>query len=325
MIDITFIIPAYNCSNSISKAVTSIEINSKNINYEILIVENGSTDNSNFIIAQLAKKNKCIRVFHSKKGVSRARNLGIRNAKGKWLFFLDADDYLIDNINEFEDSDLIIWNYKVAKKKKELSATAQIINTPDKIKRTIIHMLNDPTKFMTVWGKLFNKEIINKNQLLFDENIEVGEDSEFFLQYLLNVKTITFNPDYVYHYSMDVGSTTRSQNIQLIDKYQRSMNAIWNKSRNLSSDIRQAINGYIAINFIVAVVRGIYVQDIGFINKSHKMRMYAQNFPFKSAINKITLNKNRNLKLMPMFLIKYHLSWLANIIFQARSLQNKNR
>lgn len=325
MIDITFIIPAYNCSNSISRAVKSIEVNSKNINYEILIVENGSTDNSNVIIKQLAKKNKCIRVFHSKKGVSRARNLGIKNAKGKWLFFLDADDYLIDNFNKFQNSDLIIWNYKVGQKKRELSSTTQIVKSPDKIKQAIIYMLNDPTKFMTVWGKLFNKEIINKNQLLFDESIEVGEDSEFFLQYLLKVKTITFNPDYVYCYSMDDGSTTRSQDVQLIDKYQKSMSVIWNKSRNFSFDTKQAINGYIAINFIVAVVRGIYVQEIGLSDKYSKMKMYAQKFPFKDAINKITYNKNKNPKLMPMFLIKYHLSWLANIIFQARRLQNKNK
>lgn len=323
MIDISFIIPAYNCSDSISKAVKSIETNIKNNNYEILIVENGSTDNTNSIIEQLAQENECIRILHSKKGVSRARNFGIINAQGKWLFFLDADDYLINKIDISENSDLVIWNYKVAQKKKELSSFIKTIKSPDKIKQIIVHMLNDPTKFMTVWGKLFNREIINENKLLFDENVEVGEDSEFLLQYLLRIKIITFNPEYVYLYSVDDCSTTRSQDIRLIDKYQKSMRVMWNKSQNFPLDIKQAINGYISINFIVAVVRGIYVQEISFLDKGNKMKMYAQRFPFKDAINKLALDKNQNPKLIPIFLIKYHLSWLANIIFQVRSLQNK--
>ena len=323
MIDISFIVPAYNCSDSISRAVKSIETNNKNINYEILIVENGSTDNTNSIIEQLAKENKYIKIFHSKKGVSRDRNFGIKNAQGKWLFFLDADDYLIDKIDILKNSDLIIWNYKVAQRKKELSAFIKNIKSSDKIKQTIVHMLNDPTKFMTVWGKLFNREIIEKNKLWFDESVEVGEDSEFLLQYLLKIKTITFSSKYIYLYSTDNYSTTRSQDIRLIDKYQRSMRVIWNKSQSLPLDIKQAINGYISINFIVAVVRGIYVQKISFWDKDKRMKGYAQRFPFKDAINKLALDKNRNPKLMPIFLIKYHLSWLANMIFQIRSLQNK--
>ena len=67
MIDISFIVPAYNCSDSISRAVKSIETNNKNINYEILIVENGSTDNTNSIIEQLAKENKYIKNFSFQK------------------------------------------------------------------------------------------------------------------------------------------------------------------------------------------------------------------------------------------------------------------
>ena len=76
----------------------------------------------------------------------------------------DIRDYW-DKIDILKNSDLIIWNYKVAQRKKELSAFIKNIKSSDKIKQTIVHMLNDPTKFMTVWGKLFNREIIEKNKL----------------------------------------------------------------------------------------------------------------------------------------------------------------
>lgn len=88
---ISFIIPAYNAADTIEKAVQSLTDVPRT---EVLIVENGSTDKTEQILQQLKKKYSNIKIFTSDKGVSNARNLGIQNATGEWLAFVDADDYL---------------------------------------------------------------------------------------------------------------------------------------------------------------------------------------------------------------------------------------
>ncbi|HGQ0659362.1 TPA: glycosyltransferase family 2 protein, partial [Streptococcus pneumoniae] len=91
---ISIIIPLHNGEDTIIRAVKSV-INSRLYGdlIEIIIVENGSTDQSFKISQKLATENSNIRVLKSDKGTSFARNVGIEKSKGKWLIFLDADDY----------------------------------------------------------------------------------------------------------------------------------------------------------------------------------------------------------------------------------------
>lgn len=94
---------------------------------EMIIVENGSTDQSFEIVQKLATENSNIRVYQSDKGTSFARNLGIEKSKGKWLIFLDADDYLVEsNLNIIIENlitnptDLCVYNYEKGSKEIEL-------------------------------------------------------------------------------------------------------------------------------------------------------------------------------------------------------------
>lgn len=125
---ISIIIPLHNGEDTIIRAVKSV-INSRLYGdlIEIIIVENGSTDQSFKISQKLATENSNIRVLKSDKGTSFARNVGIEKSKGKWLIFLDADDYLFESDLDVivenlitNNTDLCVYNYEKGLKKIEL-------------------------------------------------------------------------------------------------------------------------------------------------------------------------------------------------------------
>ena len=92
---LSVVIPAYNAETSITGTVQSIYREFQMaIPYEIIVVENGSTDQTTRVVEKLAAQMTCVKLYHSEKGVSNARNAGIANASGKWLMFVDADDEL---------------------------------------------------------------------------------------------------------------------------------------------------------------------------------------------------------------------------------------
>ena len=92
-IDVSVIIPAYNAVDFLERAVQSVR-DQEILSWELILVENGSDDQTFQICKTLSEGDARIRVFQSNKGVSRARNRGLNEAKGNWICFLDADDYL---------------------------------------------------------------------------------------------------------------------------------------------------------------------------------------------------------------------------------------
>lgn len=94
--DISIIMPVYNGENYIRKAVESV-LRQKNVEWELWLVDDGSTDQSSKICDEYARNNRCIHVIHKKnEGPGIARNIGIDNANGEYIFFLDCDDWLLD-------------------------------------------------------------------------------------------------------------------------------------------------------------------------------------------------------------------------------------
>lgn len=102
---ISIIIPAYNSEKTINRCIDSILLQ-RFSDFELLLIDDGSTDSTGFIIDSYCKKDNRIHVFHTKNfGVSSARNLGLRNAVGKWITFVDSDDWLdVDYIEKLYES-----------------------------------------------------------------------------------------------------------------------------------------------------------------------------------------------------------------------------
>ena len=190
--DISVIIPAHNASDYIERAIKSI-ITQTDMSWEIIIVENGSTDDTYIKSMKYAEKYSNINIFQSEKGVSKARNYGLKKATGKWICFLDADDYIYpDAFNE-------IYKYM----EDEFDGNEEYQNLR-------CEMIKNPTQNMTVWGKLFKHQIIEKNKIEFDEQLELAEDSDFTFRYMQNASKALRITSQLYHYSKDNASTVRT-------------------------------------------------------------------------------------------------------------------
>jgi glycosyltransferase involved in cell wall biosynthesis len=100
IVEISYVIPLYNCAEYINRCLQSIENQhiSNRRGYEVIVVDDGSTDGGGDIVAKLQQRNPHIQLIRQANAeVSRARNVALEKAKGKYLYFVDADDLLIDN------------------------------------------------------------------------------------------------------------------------------------------------------------------------------------------------------------------------------------
>lgn len=199
----SIIIPIYNAEKHLRKCIDSI-INQTVTDWEILLINDGSTDKSADICEQYSSIDNRIKVIHKiNGGVSSARNLGINNARGHWITFIDADDFIEQNyfpttINE--KSDLIIqnWSYNSSNENiQTLYAQHYTKNMLPKYFKENIHLLI----FQVPWGKFYRKRIIDINNIRFNENFIVGEDTLFVSDYLLFCNSIEIIATSTYKYT----------------------------------------------------------------------------------------------------------------------------
>lgn len=210
MVDISIIIPIYNVEKYIGKCLDSI-LGQSFENFEVILVDDGSTDKSGEICKEYSNKDKRIKVIHKKNGgVSSARNTGIKVSNGKYIQFVDADDYIDKNLLEYgykkmnDEVDLVFYSILEEDDKgriinKKIASSHLIDNCNRNINHTAIN-LHKEDLFGYAWCKLFKKEIIISNNIFFDENISLAEDEKFTCDYFKYVRKISILPSTYYHY-----------------------------------------------------------------------------------------------------------------------------
>ena len=199
---ISIIIPIYKAESYLHRCIDSILSQTKT-DWELLLIDDGSPDKSGDICDEYSKKDQRIKVFHkSNGGVSSARNLGLDHAKGQWITFIDADDYIDScfcNINEAEINDIIIKrNYIVdidnsIKETKQFDTPSFIANMEEFLSQNLY-----ATIFRNPWGKFFKSNII-KN-IRFPLGQRIGEDTAFMFTVLSKTKKIVFNNEGGYYW-----------------------------------------------------------------------------------------------------------------------------
>lgn len=179
---ISVIIPVYNVEKYLDKCIQSV-VNQTYTNLEIILINDGSTDNSGCICDDWSRQDDRILVIHQKNsGVSKARNVGIEHAEGEYICFVDADDYLEgDGLKNLyskmkEDTQLVCGGYV------DESIYGNVcVNDFDKyddLYECILHGTGG-----VPWGKLYRKDIINNHHIRFHEEIYISEDMIFNLEY----------------------------------------------------------------------------------------------------------------------------------------------
>ena len=181
---VSIIVPVYNAQNCLERCLMSI-IRQSYPQWELILVDDGSEDDSLEICKRYSNKDSRIRVIHTENcGVSSARNTGMDNAHGEYITFVDADDrihpdFLSECLSDKED--LIVTNYKRPSKIDSLH-----------YKENLPELVFQQRGVRPVWGKMFVRRIIEDHHIRFDTNIRFAEDTIFVLQYCLHIKTIAY-------------------------------------------------------------------------------------------------------------------------------------
>lgn len=206
---VSIIIPVYNAEKTLKRCVDSI-IRQTYSDWELLLVDDGSRDTSSKMCDEYALKDTRIKSFHQRnQGVSAARNLGLDQARGKWILFVDSDDYLLDNtlhLGPQYSEDLIVFLFKTLDSQGHLNEWRSVPPVVCSNRNMMVDYLLSNIHygiFRTPWTKFFKKDLIGK--LRFDERIKIGEDLLFVNQYLKNCTSLRVCPDFLYTWSNETG------------------------------------------------------------------------------------------------------------------------
>lgn len=183
-IRLSIIVPVYNAEKYIMDCLEALaSVASRDI--EILLVDDGSTDQSGKICDSFAKKDLRFHAFHKKNGgVSSARNFALDRAVGKWVTFVDADDMPTKTLLDSNvKSDLLCFNWQYTTGESEQENLVDGIYEEEQMRTFLGSHLIDFI-FRTPWGKLFKRSIIKEHHIRFNEDYRLGEDNLFVLDYL---------------------------------------------------------------------------------------------------------------------------------------------
>lgn len=205
----SIIMPVYNVEKYVEKAIISV-MNQTYKNFELIVVNDGTKDNSMDIIKKLQKEDKRIKIFNKDNGgLSSARNFGLKYATGEYVCFVDSDDYVYANYLEVlyneilnKESDLIIFGYNVdvidsneiILKEFDILENYQEFNKKNKLYFENVSMIG------YAWNKCFKRSIIEENNLTYEEGTSYIEDIIFNCDFIKKCTNIIIIPNIIYHY-----------------------------------------------------------------------------------------------------------------------------
>lgn len=235
MHSVSIIIPIYNGERYLNQCLESIQMQGYT-DFEVLMIDDGSTDGSAGICMEFAERDSRFRYKHKENGgVSSARNVGIEESTGEWLLFVDADDKMPDNaLGNFmacrgdERTDLVVGAYAIEDKEKQTVEVFRV-GEPELNKIDSANMLFLENKYGYqgyIWNKLFKRSVVLENNIRFDERYRFNEDRLFCVEYICAMKGVAKTcDDIIYNYVKHPGSTigTMGKDLRILDDYTSSL------------------------------------------------------------------------------------------------------
>lgn len=245
---ISIIVPVYNVEQYIKRCVESI-LKQTITNFELILINDGSSDNSGQLCDELSCKDTRIRVLHiSNGGVSNARNLGIQSSRGEWISFIDSDDFVTEDYLEtllqpvetdeaigFSIGKLHHIQNGVVTPFQKTTCEVNVWDTEQTLKELLT---TEKTSFFPV-AKLFRKSLIQGHK--FNSQYHLAEDALFLTELLLqtNCKTVFIDKS-IYFYDHREGSATTSVNQYVFDTvtvYQKIIHMVKNEFPRLQPEL----------------------------------------------------------------------------------------
>ena len=307
---ISIVVPIYNVEDYLNECIYSL-INQTYKNIEIILVDDGSTDNSGNIADGLSKIDSRINVYHKNNGgLSDARNFGIEHSKGKYICFVDSDDYVKEDYVESMYTNLVQNKTKIS-----CCGFCHLYEN-DVVKE--INFQNIKNKFVGDEAQIYLNIIgyynVSSCNKLFDidlfKNIRfpVGKKSEdWFIMYLLFEKAhaIYYNSDSKYIYRQRMGSITKNSSANLDSiKAAKQVYEYFENNENVSSYAAQSLAFAIIGVYNYELCRGVKQKDLDIFYKEFKLIRRNVIYNYLSFSRKIQLFLFANFKLLYNFVFK---------------------
>lgn len=271
---VSVIMPVFNSENFIRDAIQSV-LKQTFKDFELILVNDASTDNSGVICNELSKIDSRIRVIHlnTNEGICGARNTGLNSAKGEYIAFCDDDDIFSANLLESNyslakgyNADMVKFGRKLVDelangeviREKGSAIPDLLVYKEDELKKNFFYIRSLGT-LINVWNGLYRMRMIQDYKIKFDERMKFGsEDADFSMRCYLKTKTLVINPEICYtHFRRNAFSTSRKFNLNKVESLvmaAKTEENIWKKLERTEENQIQTIctiNNYI-INIILS-------------------------------------------------------------------------
>jgi len=329
---ISIIVPIYNSAKYLAQCIDSIICQSYT-DWELILVDDGSKDQSGRICDEYAKQDHRITVIHQpNKGVSSARNVGIAIAKGEYLCFVDADDWLEPSfLIEFQfdriGADFYIGGYifntygtPFSYKKYEDIYCSGSLEISNEFFRQDLKANGYP------WGKLYKSSIIHKNDLQFNEKLSINEDHLFVFQYFLLSGSLSVNSTINYQYRVfDDGGNKLSLKKHSYEEYMEIFNSFSIVIENMQRKWNLNLNEYNRLLFLFVFTKRLSAMESLVLD--NKKDLFDKELEFWATSHVMFASKREK---MTLRLIKFNFSkllkWhLLRIIFKLKTYYYKYR
>lgn len=325
---ISVILPVYNGEKFLRNAVESV-LSQTVSDWELLIVENGSTDGTTAVAEEFLCDPR-IRLLHSEKGVSNARNMGLTQARGKWILFLDADDVFTENAMEAlvnagsgVGADIIIGQY--ARKNRTYSGETVIYQGKEGIAKILCKCLNEPTQFCTSTAVLFSRELIRDNNISFDKELSYAEDSVFFLQTLQKASIVVQTESAIYRVGYNRNSAIHGKDENRFLKYKKSIVKIESSMENETEEIQRSVAAFVLCQVLVIFVNNTFLPNKKIREQVQDAKGILRDPIVKTALNRVDLATCEKKKKVAFYFMREMNMPMIYLIVKIRQFVNEKK
>lgn len=312
MTKLSIIVPVFNVGKLVKKCLDTL-INQSYSDIEIIIINDGSTDNSKEYI-ELFRNIEYIKIIDLLKnsGLGNARNIGISNATGEYITFVDSDDWIdldlyMEMINSLKvyNSDIVIcgikneFNNALSSENRYLYHYFNHIDSEMALKLLVNYVDNNYRISPVVWNKIYRKQLIDKEKISFLNN-SFWEDDIFTFQVLMNAKAINIIPNVNYHYYQREKSITNDFSKKHIEDLVLSFKYLKNylKEKNKWEQNREYYNAYLD-RAICSMFKMLFKNEPSITKqKAYIMEFYnrfSEEFSISEAISYLDVNRIKRL------------------------------
>lgn len=327
---VSVIVPVFNVEKYIEDCVNSI-INQTYKNIEIILVDDGSTDDSGFLCNEFVNIDKRIKVIHKKnEGVVLARIEGLKNSNGQYIIFVDADDFIKESFIDIMYKNLVQYNadlvccqyYNYYDNDEKKSPVCPKVGYYDKndiekiLKNQFLYDKNTGKAGISpyLWGKLIKREYIIKS-INATKELFYGEDHVCILDVLYNINSMIVINNYLYVYRKRAGQVTAKYQEKLWNNHEKMLNIFITIDKEFY--LSEQINSWCFLTVIGIITRLFDVENITFQNINKTIYKYRLLKICQNARKAEYYNFNNKLKLK-LFFLKNDFFILYYILFKLK-------